>query len=215
MTVTKLAILKYDLDQVRAQYRIIDKNLATAYAAYKDAVLKKAGRNITLKKALEVYLGEDRIENAPGYKWLNERTWTGEWMGKGFGFTGEFTPATNQRVLRLWVYEDITPVEIVELSNIVLHAAHALKPHPAEWEGKPDAFAGQRIITIRRTTGGEYDDKGDYHLGLDLRGKRWVLWNTKYKRSKIVAERSYERLRDMLREIRKIAPTSHQERVWK
>lgn len=54
-------------------------------------------REVNLANMLEVYLPSG--ENQVGYKWLENRTWKGEWKGTGLFYMGSYWQNTNQRCL--------------------------------------------------------------------------------------------------------------------
>jgi hypothetical protein len=86
---------------------------------------------MTLEKALETYIASG--ENSRGSKWLDEKTYKGDWKGTGFGFYGSCWIHTNQRVLAVrsnhkWSEAELAVQEATILSVIdVVKTGHVEK----------------------------------------------------------------------------------------
>jgi hypothetical protein len=79
---------------------------------------EEAKIEMTLERALETFLPGSGIENVAGYKWLQDRTWKGEWSGMGI-MTSGYWVATGQRVVQVGIPHSATDEKLEGITKLL------------------------------------------------------------------------------------------------
>ena len=127
LSVEELEALKLPIndDQVAAKkaLKLAEARVTRNHNKLREINLEIESRQIvSLETMLETYIASG--ENSVGYKWLQDRTFKGEWKDTGMGFMGSYWQETNQRVLTIRLSgsdsdEKLTKLEALLVSEIM------------------------------------------------------------------------------------------------
>lgn len=84
-------------EMTRAQNRVVRLRKAIS----KIVTTAAGSLPMTVERALVVYLDDGFTENSAGYKFLQDRSWKGEWAGSGLRSAGGYWLGSNQRSLQI------------------------------------------------------------------------------------------------------------------
>jgi hypothetical protein len=137
---------------------------------------------LTLETALETYL--ESGENTPGYEWLQERTWKGEWKDSGLGMFGGSWNETNQRVLGVHLNGlkiskalKLNRSAVMDrLEGLIMEAVPAIKPGALGKDGvrlkTMSKGASADLLEVKVFASGD----GHRRLGVDSKGI-WLVFD--------------------------------------
>lgn len=163
-------------------------------------------REVTLENMLEVYLPSG--ENSVGYKWLQDRTWKGEWKDSGLAFQGSYWPETNQRVLSIRLERDAGDEKLTGLEALLAQVMPSVKAGMYdEKRGNLKLMSKGSSVPLKDLKVLEISDAGlsqyaNWQIAQLPSGTEWAIfdsYNAKYDwgRARIVGT-----LRECLEEIR-------------
>jgi hypothetical protein len=160
---------------------------------------------MTLETALEAYL--ESGENAEGYKWLDTKSYKGDWAGTGVRMASGYWPKNNQRAITVWSNHDWDNSRLVEQERIILDIVPALKAGTIGKEQmiKLDA-KGKDQVDLNKAKVFEIFDKGcsqhnNWNLA-QLEDGRWAIYDSYNIRYSFSNARKVGTLAEMLVEIR-------------
>ena len=124
---TKIANDLIIIKAQRNQYEKLGKAIVSTSNRLKRLQEQKAAFvPMTLEQALTTYL--ETGENSLGHKWLEEKSWKGDWKDTGLRYNGSYWSETNQYVMTVWSNFAWGAEELKRQEETIMSVLPAVKP---------------------------------------------------------------------------------------
>lgn len=220
LSLDELEALKLPIndDQVKAKraLKLAEGRVTRNYNKLKAINLEIESRQeVTLEAMLETYIASG--ENSVGYKWLQDRTWKGEWKDSGIGYMGSYWQETNQRVLTIRLSEKDSDEKLEKLEKLIVgEIMPAIKAGAYEAErgdlkllskGSSIPLKDLKILDVSAADLCQYHN---WQLG-EMPNGEWVIFDSYTAKFSFGRARLVGTLRECLEEIRKYLNIDHKE----